>query len=344
MNDVMRREIAAQAGILADCLEPLSARIGGIARPEGWIMAGGCGDSAFAPAALKGFFDAIGIQLEATTSMQLAGFTRYIAGDAVVLSSISGNTRRTVEAAHVARASGARVVAVTCGETSALAKEADDVVVLPFTPISRVTPHTLDYLVTVEALAVMGLHWIGESADPLIELFAQMPRWSEAARDFAEDAVSAMDPAGKIFLLGGGPDLATASYGAAKFHEAGGIPAIAAETENFIHGMNFMAEPPDSLFAIATAPLSIRRGAEVAANFRSFLTSTALIEPEPLDRGPFEPGGWQSALAALLSTTLKVQHLCLAYADRFGLDVTAPRAGRDFGAQHAEIQARIMAM
>ncbi|GEO41534.1 hypothetical protein SAE02_56820 [Skermanella aerolata] len=340
----MRREIAAQAGILADCLEPLSARIGGIARPEGWIMAGGCGDSAFAPAALKGFFDAIGIQLEATTSMQLAGFTRYIAGDAVVLSSISGNTRRTVEAAHVARASGAHVVAVTCGKTSALAKEADDVVVLPFTPISRVTPHTLDYLVTVEALAVMGLHWIGEGTDPLIELFALMPRWSEAARDFAEDAVSAMDPAGKIFLLGGGPDLATAGYGAAKFHEAGGIPAIAAETENFIHGMNFMAEPPDSLFAIATAPLSIRRGAEVAANFRSFLTSTALIEPEPLDRGPFEPGGWQSALAALLSTTLKVQHLCLAYADRFGLDVTAPRAGRDFGAQHAEIQARIMAM
>ncbi|MGF7212070.1 fructoselysine-6-P-deglycase FrlB-like protein [Skermanella aerolata] len=344
MNDVMRREIAAQAGILADCLEPLSARIGGIARPEGWIMAGGCGDSAFAPAALKGFFDAIGIQLEATTSMQLAGFTRYIAGDAIVLSSISGNTRRTVEAAHVARASGAHVVAVTCGKTSALAKEADDVVVLPFTPISRVTPHTLDYLVTVEALAVMGLHWIGEGTDPLIELFALMPRWSEAARDFAEDAVSAMDPAGKIFLLGGGPDLATAGYGAAKFHEAGGIPAIAAETENFIHGMNFMAEPPDSLFAIATAPLSIRRGAEVAANFRSFLTSTALIEPEPLDRGPFEPGGWQSALAALLSTTLKVQHLCLAYADRFGLDVTAPRAGRDFGAQHAEIQARIMAM
>jgi hypothetical protein len=39
-----------------------------------------------------------------------------------------------------------------------------------------------------------------------------------------------------------------------------------------------------------------------------------------------------------------VQHLCLAYANRFGLNVELPRAGRDFGTQHAEIQARIMAM
>ena len=191
----------------------------------------------------------------------------------------------------------------------------------------------------MEALAVLGLHWVGESTDPLHEIFTLAPQWLEAARKFAEEAVAGMDPDGKIFLLGGGPDLATAGYGAAKFHEAGGIPAIAAETENFIHGMNFMAEPADSLFAIATTPLSIRRGAEVAANYRSFLKSSNLIEPEP-----FEAIGWQSAFASLLSTTFKLQHLCLAYANRFGLDVELPRAGRSFGNQHAEIQARIMAM
>jgi fructoselysine-6-P-deglycase FrlB-like protein len=339
MNDMMAREIAAQAEILPGCLGHLISRVSRITRPEGWIMAGGCGDSAFAPAALKSFFDAIGIQLEATTSMQLTGFTKFISGDAVVLSSISGNTRRTVEAAHVAKASGVRVVALTCGETSALARIADNLIILPYAPLSRSTPHTLDYLVTVEALAVLGLHWVGESIDPLHEILTMIPQWSEAARDFAEEAAGSMSPDGKIFLLGGGPDLATAGYGAAKFHEAGGITAIAAETENFIHGMNFMAEPTDSLFAIATAPLSLRRGAEVSANFRSFLKSSTLIEPEP-----FEPFGWQSAFASLLSTTLKVQHLCLAYANRFGLNVELPRAGRDFGTQHAEIQARIMAM
>ena len=253
MNDTMAREISAQAEILTDCLSPLMSSVSRIAKPEGWIMAGGCGDSAFAPAALNSFFEALGIQLEATTSMQLAGFNKFIAGDVVILSSISGNTRRTLEAAHVAKASGAHVVALTCGENSALAKAADDTVILPYTPISRRTPHTLDYLVTVEALAVLGLHWVGESADPLHEIFTLAPQWLEAARKFAEEAVAGMDPDGKIFLLGGGPDLATASYGAAKFHEAGGIPAIAAETENFIHGMNFMAEPADSLFAIATS-------------------------------------------------------------------------------------------
>ena len=339
MNDTMAREISAQAEILTDCLSPLMSSVSRIARPEGWITAGGCGDSAFAPAALNSFFHALGIQLEAATSMQLAGFNKFIAGDVVVLGSISGNTRRTLEAAHVAKASGAHVVALTCGEGSALGKAADDAVILPYTPISRSTPHTLDYLVTVEALAVLGLHWVGESADPLYEILTLAPQWLNAAREFAEDAVAGMDQDGKIFLLGGGPDLATASYGAAKFHEAGGILAIAAETENFIHGMNFMAEPADSLFAVATTPLSIRRGAEVTANFRSFLKRSNLIEPEP-----FDGIGWQSAFASLLSTTFKLQHLCLAYANRFGLDVELPRAGRRFGKQHVEIQARIMAM
>jgi fructoselysine-6-P-deglycase FrlB-like protein len=339
MNETMAREIAAQAEVLVESLEPLTSRISRIDRPEGWIMAGGCGDSALAPAALKGFFDVIGIQMDATTSMQLAGFTKFIAGDAVVLSSISGNTRRTLEAAHVAKASGSRVVAITCGADSALAKAADDLIVLPFTPISRRTPHTLDYVVTLEALAILALHWAGESVDPLPDIFTRVPRWLEAAREFAEEAVEAMEPDGKIFLLGGGPDQATAAYGAAKFHEAGGIPAIAAETENFIHGMNFMAEPADSLFAIATTPLSIRRGAEVTANFKSFLKSATLIEPEP-----FEPYGWEWNIASLLSTTFKLQHLCLAYANRFGLNVESPRAGRAFGDEHAEIQARIMAM
>ena len=245
MNDTMATEIAAQAETLPDCLAPLVLRVNRIARPAGWVMAGGCGDSAFAPAAMKGFFDATCLQIEPTTAMQLAGFTRFIAGDGVILSSISGNTRRTVEAAHVAKTSGARVIALTCGEDSALARIADETIILPFTPISRRTPHTLDYLVTIEALAVLGLHWCGESIDPLQEVLAQVPRWLEAAREFAEVAVTVMNPDGKIFLLGAGPDLATAAYGAAKFHEAGGIPALAAETENFIHGMNFMAEPAD---------------------------------------------------------------------------------------------------
>jgi fructoselysine-6-P-deglycase FrlB-like protein len=339
MNDTMAREISSQAQILTDCLSPLTSSVSRIARPEGWITAGGCGDSSFAPAALNSFFDALGIQLEAATSMQLAGFHKFIAGDVVILSSISGNTRRTLEAAHVAKASSARVMALTCGADSLLAKAADDVVILPFTPISRRTPHTLDYLVTVEALAVLGLHWVGESADPLHEILTLAPQWLNAAREFAEDTVAGMDRDGKIFLLGGGPDLATASYGAAKFHEAGGIPAFPAETENFIHGMNFMAEPADSLFAVATTPLSIRRGAEVTTNFRSFLKRSCLIEPEP-----FDGIGWQSAFASLLSTTFKLQHLCLAYANRFGLNVELPRAGRRFGKQHVEIQARIMAM
>ena len=230
-------------------------------------------------------------------------------------------------------------MALTCGETSPLAREADDVVILPFTPLSRRTPHTLDYLVTVEALAVLGLHWVGESADPLHEILTLDAAMAEAAREFAEDAVAGMDPDGKIFLLGGGPDLATASYGAAKFHEAGGIPAFRGGNRKLHPRHEFHGGAGGQPLRHRDTPLSIRRGAEVATNFRSFLKRSSLIEPEP-----FDGIGWQSAFASLLSTTLKMQHLCLAYANRFGLDVELPRAGRAFGDQHAEIQARIMAM
>ena len=70
MNDMMRREIAAQAEILAECLRPLTSRVAGIPRPEGWIMAGGCGDSAFAPAASR----SAAIEAHCPTQMVVTSF------------------------------------------------------------------------------------------------------------------------------------------------------------------------------------------------------------------------------------------------------------------------------
>ena len=335
MNETMQREIEAQAAVLPAMLPKLIQAMAGLPPPEGRLFVGGCGDAAYAPAALAGLFGKL--DLRAATAMELAHFIQLRPGDTVVLSSISGNTRRTAEAAKTARLAGARVVAVTCGGDSQLAAAADRTILLPFTPISRKTPHTLDYTATLLALAVLSLTWLQADPSELDGALAALPSFLKAGRQFGEDALGDMREDAKVFLLGAGPDLATASYGAAKFHEAGGRTAIAAETENFIHGGNFMVEPDDALIAIATSPASLRRGTQVVDALRPLAASARLLTPPRHDLQ-----GQAGAFADLLATTASLQILCWRHACRVGLDVEAPRAGRPSAHDHMAAQTRLM--
>ena len=338
MNSTMAREIELQAEALRACLDPLAAAAGALSRPRGRVLAGGCGDSALAPAALGEFFRSLGLHICATTAMEIAGYRSLLTSDTLLLSSISGRTRRTVEAARVARAAGARVVAFTCDGDSELAGVADETIVLPFTPVSRQTPHTLDYLVTVEALAVVALQWAGQRAEAILPALAMLPVWIEAARRETTGILDGVGAASRFFFLGSGPDLATAAYGAAKLHEAGGLPAVSAETENFIHGMNFMLEPADLLIVVATHGLSQRRGIEVRSGYREFLASTWLVGGEPAS--PTSP---EDHFSAMISSTVKLQLFCLGLADRLHLSVEQPRAGRPHGEAHLRLQSLLMA-
>lgn len=336
LNEMMAREIAAQPQVMADCSGPLSARISSIATPQRRVFAGGCGDSAFAPKALGGVFAALGLEIEPKTSMELASFTRFETGDSVILTSISGGTKRTVEAAQAAAKAGARVIALTCNGDSALARAADDAIVLPFTPLSRKTPHTLDYSVTLLALVQLALQWSGRQSGDVAASLGAAPDLLKASKQEAEKIASTVKPGAKLVLLGAGPDLGTAEYGAAKFHEAGGLLAIAAETENFIHGMNFMLEPQDILLALAGSAAGKRRGAQITAAFSDYLACSHLL-------GDDTNRTWEEAWKSTLSLTFTLQHLCLFVAEKFALPLEQPRAGRDTGELHLAIQSSIMA-
>lgn len=63
-------------------------------------------------------------------------------GDTVVGISISGSTRRTVEAIAAAAAKGARTLAITLKTDNVLPLAAGAVLPLPYTPISRRTGST----------------------------------------------------------------------------------------------------------------------------------------------------------------------------------------------------------
>ncbi|PSH56643.1 SIS domain-containing protein [Phyllobacterium endophyticum] len=335
MNEMMAREIAAQSEILITCVAPLAERVAQIDVPAGRIFAGGCGDSAFAPAALGGVFAELGIDLEPRTSMELSAFTKFVSADTVLLSSISGGTKRTVEAANVARKAGAHVIALTCNGHSNLANAADETIVLPFTPLSRKTPHTLDYTVTLLALVALASAWARRPVEEISKLVETVPVLLENASEIAWATGSKINQDGKLFFLGAGPDLANANYGAAKFHEAGGIVAIAAETENFIHGMNFMVEPVDSVLLLAGAELVHRRSRQIATSFAG-LANCQIVPVNAQD-------GVLGAFAYTLMTTFVLQYLCLNFANNAGLQVDRPRAGRPDGEKHLAIQSEIMA-
>lgn len=338
MNEMMAREIDAQGELLARVQPQIAACADEIARPAGRIFAGGCGDSAFAPRALSAVFQALGQPFLSRTSMELSAFTNLEASDCVILSSISGGTKRTVEAANVARHAGARVIAITCNAESALAKAADETMLLPYQPLSRKTPHTLDYTVTLLALVELARSFAGKPADATRHILDAIPSVLSSAKQSATPISLGYEAGRKLVILGAGPDLGTAEYGAAKFHEAGGLIAIAAETENFVHGMNFMLEPYDTLIALGGTVAGLRRARQIAEALKGWLFNCHVF---PAGEAGFDV--WQNAFSAVLDATFLLQCTCLAIADKLSLPLEEPRAGRPDGLTHLSIQTHLMA-
>ena len=336
MTSMMAREIAAQPDLMLS-IQPELARIcDGLTKPQGRVFAGGCGDSAFAPKALASVFRQIGVPILACSAMDLVEYVDLEPADTVILSSISGSTRRSVEAAKVAQSRGARVVAVTCNGDSALGFAADELVILPYKPLSRKTPHTLDYAVTLLALVEIARSYAALPADSTRAILATMPSVLAGAEADVGAVFPVVKKSSKLFFLGAGPGLGTAEYGAAKLHEAGGLVAIAAETENFVHGMNFMLEPDDLLIALGGSDLAERRGQQVLSAFAPLVLTTHM------HAGKASAGFWQDRFAAVLGQTIFVQCLCLHVSNLLNLQLEEPRAGRSDGAIHLAAQAIAM--
>jgi fructoselysine-6-P-deglycase FrlB-like protein len=314
---LMQRELDEQPAILSNAARALS-KVAARIRPVGdrtlWIS--GCGDSFFAGQALARHFLLHGRDTRPITAADLLFEAPVRPGHIVVGISISGGTRRTAEALRAAQRKGARTIAITLDGESALAQSADDVLALPFTPISRAIPHGLDYHVTLLALAAL----VDDiNADAIGKLFAdQTPAILEKARS----DVSILAKDARFFFLGGGPALGTANYGAAKLHEAGGLPAWSFEAESFAHGAHFMLRPGDhAVLCGAGGPVDARTAALRPGLERLGVSvSQAFI---PAD---------QDALLTALQTALWCQIFCLAIAERHDLNVADPSRGSDAAA------------
>jgi fructoselysine-6-P-deglycase FrlB-like protein len=306
---LMAREIAAQPSVLAGAGGPLVAAAAPLAPASGvtlWIC--GCGDGLYAGETMARIGCQAGLAVRAVSAAAMLWDAAPQPGDVCAAVSISGGTARTVEAAARARAAGARVVAVTASATSALARVADGTLRLPYEPISRQTPHSLDH--TIALLALAALFGLGTGAlHAAVEALAAA---DEPMRAEAERVVAGLSRDARFFCLGSGSALGAAGYAAAKLHEAGGLPAFALESENVAHGANFMMRPGDHATLCGDGGPGDRRTAALTDGLRRLGLSVATAG---LDR---------PLLAAAMETALWAQRLTLAVAGAFDLDVTRP--------------------
>ena len=341
MSATMRQEIFGQPSLMAELLPVLRLSTAECARPSGRVFVGGCGDGFFAAGAAAGFFAEAGLDYRPASALELAFHTRFGQEDTVILASVSGGTLRTIQAAHRARKAGARTLAITCDAGSRLAAACDDRLVLPYQPLSRRTPHTADYLATLLGLATLAEAYGGERDDGLDALPEALDRCLADAAGPASDVAGALDPAARIFALGQGGNVATAQYIAAKFHESGGLAALWNETENFVHGMNFMVEPDDFVVVIGGDGPGAFRAREILPGLGQLCGHVVAIgggfESERASVRSIDLPQLRSSLT-VFPAALVGQLLCLGVVEARGLPVEEPRAGRPGAEIHAAIQ------
>ena len=339
MSATFRREIFGQPALLTELLPALRATVDGLARPAGRVFAGGCGDGFFAAGAAAGLFAQGRIDYRPASAHDLAFHVPLGPGDTVVLASVSGGTRRTVQAARRARDLGARTIAVTCDGGSPLATSCDDRLVLPFQPLDRRLPHTADYLATLLALAVLAEAAAGRPDADLDNLPAVLAQVLQESADAALAAGGALDPSAKLFVLGQGANQATAQYIAAKFHESGGLTALWNETENFVHGMNFMVDPEDLVVVIGGDGPGAFRAEELLVGLKRLCQHVVAIGVDPATApvGSIGLPPMQPSLNVFAAAVIG-QLLCLGLVEAKGMAVDQPRAGRVAALTHAEVQ------
>ena len=262
---LMAREIDAQPEVLAQAIEPLVAAAASLAASTSgtfWIF--GCGDGLYAGESMARVGRECGLRVRPVSAASMLWDNDPAPGDVCAALSISGGTARTVEAAERARAAGARVVAVTVNADSALARAADATLALPYQPISRATPHSLDHTMTLLALGAL----LGLPATALRAAVAAVAAEDAPMRKAAERIAAGLSRDARFFFLGCGSALGSAGYAAAKLHESGGLAAFVLESENVAHGAQFMMRPSDHATLIGDGGPGDHRTAALAEGLR----------------------------------------------------------------------------
>lgn len=331
MSELMWREMQSQPDDLAAALPDMRRQAAVLSRfsPDRVVLTGS-GDSWFAAMSMELAFGAeLASPVWAMPSAAAARYGQGRIGGLTIVISVSGEVRRTIEAAISAHRLGGAVLAVTAGAESTLAREADAVMLMP-EPLTRATPHTRDYTMTLLALltALEGL--TGRQIPELDAWPGQVRSALDAAVEWADElARKHAANARPVWFMGMGPDRGTAAYGALKFWEAGGSAAWWDDLEEFGHGSQLVARPGELAILFGCGPAAGR-----AREMREGIGHMGLV---PQIIGDTADQRDELAVPAIrpeltpLYTAIPPQALAHAFATARGIDVELPLGGNPLG-------------
>ena len=227
----------------------------------GRVVLCGSGDSLFAArSALPALRRWTGLAIEVRTSLDFARYDVPLlgAGDVLLAISNSGNSTRTRETIALARDRGLATVGITGSLDGPLAGLTESVVHRPVGRCDRLDPsyarvflNMAEYLATLYTLFVLGLEWgarrgrlsAKETAahhgaiDGALASLAPIALESEPAMIGLAEELADADT---IWTIGAGPNIGTAEYCAAKFHEQIPLNGIAQDLEEWAHLQYFL--------------------------------------------------------------------------------------------------------
>ena len=321
----MRREIMTIPDVVSDVLDDAEGRITALAKRLAargirhlWLT--GCGDSAFAgQAAELAFLRHSSIAAHPIHALDLARYQvrQLPSGSAVIAASFSGKAGRTIEAAVQAQRAGHHVVALTNAPASDLALASGETLQLDV-PTLGFSPGTSSYVAmmcTLLRLAAELAQLGGGSglAGELSRLPGQVETTLRQTADAADLTARALMPAPWIAFLGGGPNEATARFGAAKLLEGAQLLGVATNLEEWAHEQYFVTSAGDPVVLINPSGAGYDRGLEILSELR-FVGARPVVISDRQPPAPQVPGELLLPLAAGVAEELSPVTACLPLA------------------------------
>lgn len=311
-------------GRLRPQLERASDLIGH--RPDRPVLLTGMGSSLFAGTSLAGMLARRGriALVEDAGELLHYGLGTLAGAGVLVVVSQSGRSYETVRVVEEARsAGGLPIVAVVNDETSPLARAAD--VVLPMLAGSEGAISSKTYLASLAVLLLLGDTGggtiDGQDLERAIEFVDEVARDGTLGREVADH----LGPSDALVLVGRGPSLGVAQYGALAIKEAAAMPAEAMSGGAFRHGPIELAGGSVGIVVLApagkTTDLLVTIATETAGlGMPTWLVTTAASAPTgtppTLRVSPILPDLAEDVSA--LAIALPVQLAAAALADRAG--------------------------
>ncbi len=301
MPDYMLQEIKEQPTILHRLIKRQKVITDISAQIESFnhIYLTGCGDPYFAALTSRYIIEHLTTRpTYALPSMDYRGIKNNLTTDSlVIVSSVSGRTNRTIEAAKAAQEAGAITIGITDNIESSITDYCTFVIETGTSPqdtlnkhdyagYQYVVPQTKTYTAVLFVQMALGIALAAQTRDNLSILNQHLNSVDNAVQKTINALERPLMEMGakyaekQVTILGSGPYFGLAKYGGAKFLEFA-IPSYSQCLEEFNHQEVFLADENWLIVLLAPDPLSYQRVRELAPLYGELGSKSLVFASEP---------------------------------------------------------------